>query len=259
VSQESLVQALSSLQVMASPVQVPPEHASFSVQTLPSSQALVFGAKTHPVSGSQESSVQPLSSLQVTAPPGEQVPAEQVSPVVQALPSSQEAVLLVCTHPVPELHESLVQSLSSLQSSAEPPAQEPAEQASPVVQALPSSQEAVLLLNTQPSSSSQESLVHSLSSLQVMVSPPHVPSEQTSFSLQALSSSQETVLSSWTQPLSGSQESVVHTLLSSQSSAAPPTHSLSWQVSFSVQALPSSQVSPSLSRATHGSTVTALS
>src|SRR5207247_5521285 len=64
-----------------------PEHASFVVQALWSSQGAVFGA------------------------PGWQLPAAHTSPDVQGLPSSQEAVLFACTHPAAGLHESFVQGL----------------------------------------------------------------------------------------------------------------------------------------------------
>ena len=53
-------------------------------------------------------------------------PPEHVSPVVQASPSSQGAVLSALTHPVAESHESSVQTLPSSQSSAAPAAQTPA-------------------------------------------------------------------------------------------------------------------------------------
>jgi hypothetical protein len=46
-----------------------------------------------PEAGLQESSVQMLASLQTTGVPPVQDPPEQMSPVVQALPSSQEDVL----------------------------------------------------------------------------------------------------------------------------------------------------------------------
>src|SRR5438105_4328997 len=91
-----------------------------------------------------------LRWLQLGAAPPTQTPSVQVSPVVQALPSSQEAVLLAFTHPVALLHESSVQWLPSLQLGAAPPTQTLNAQVSPVVQALPSSQEAALLAFTHP-------------------------------------------------------------------------------------------------------------
>ena|SRR5436309_2689097 len=77
-----------------------------------------------------------LLSLQSRAGPPAQAPPPQVSLVVQALPSSQEAVLFACTHPLVGLHESSVQTLLSLQLGAVPPTQLPFTQVSFVVQAL---------------------------------------------------------------------------------------------------------------------------
>jgi hypothetical protein len=95
-------------------VQLPPPHTSF-VQALPSSAhgKLLFVC-TQPEAGSQESSVQGLPSSQLAALPA-QVPPEHTSPVVQALPSSQPALLLSLWHsPLTQL--SVVQALSSSQS-----------------------------------------------------------------------------------------------------------------------------------------------
>jgi len=47
VSQVSVVQTLLSLQVLAVPTQTPLEHASFTVQTLRSVQAVPFGCPAH--------------------------------------------------------------------------------------------------------------------------------------------------------------------------------------------------------------------
>ena len=85
-----------------------------------------------------------LLSLQLGAAPPTQDPPAQVSAVVQALPSSQDAVLLALTQPVAGTHESSVQGLLSSQLGAEPPTQDPPAQVSAVVQALPSSQVTVL-------------------------------------------------------------------------------------------------------------------
>jgi len=108
------------------------------VQALSSEQLAVLFACTQPLAGLQESVVQTLPSLQLGAAPPTQVPPEQVSAVVQELPSSQLAVLFVFTQPVRLLQESVVQTLPSLQLGAGPPTQMPAEQVSAVVQALPS-------------------------------------------------------------------------------------------------------------------------
>jgi hypothetical protein len=77
-----------------------------------------------------------------------QLPPLQASPVEQALPSSQAAVLSVWSvNPLLELHTSSVHGLpSSVGVTAVPAWQLPPLQVSPVVQASPSSQAAVLLV-----------------------------------------------------------------------------------------------------------------
>jgi hypothetical protein len=68
-----------------------------------------------PVAGSQVSMVQILLSLQITPVPAH-VPAAQVSPDVHGLPSSQDAVLLLCIHvPLASSQESSVQTFPSSQ------------------------------------------------------------------------------------------------------------------------------------------------
>jgi hypothetical protein len=68
------------------------------------------------------------------------VPPPHTSPVVQAFPSEQASVLFVKAQPVDVLHESVVQTLLSLQTVAEPGWHVPPPHTSPVVQALPSEQ-----------------------------------------------------------------------------------------------------------------------
>jgi len=66
--------------------------------------------------------VQTLPSSQLRGDPGWQAPFEQISPVVQALPSSQAMVLLVFTQlPVAATQVSVVQGLLSLQRVAASP------------------------------------------------------------------------------------------------------------------------------------------
>jgi hypothetical protein len=95
-SHESFVHTLPSSQLGgAPPTHVPPEHVSLVVQALPSLHGPVLLAYVQPVAGLQLSSVQTFPSLQLVGPPGMQAPPAHVSPVVQALPSSQELLLLV--------------------------------------------------------------------------------------------------------------------------------------------------------------------
>ena len=89
--------------------------------------------------------MQPLPSLQLTADPAH-VPLAHVSFAVQAFPSSHDAVLAVWTQPVAGLHESSVQPLPSSQFGADPPRHEPLAHVSLVVQAFPSSHDAVSLV-----------------------------------------------------------------------------------------------------------------
>jgi hypothetical protein len=109
--------------------------------------------------------------------PATQKPPEQASPTVQRLPSaSQGLVLFVCEQPLPALQESVVQSLSSSQFGAPEPVQTPPEQTSVVVQELLSSHALELFVKTQVPMrlpgvplTSQLSVVHTLSSLQIFV------------------------------------------------------------------------------------------
>jgi hypothetical protein len=123
------------------PTHDPPEQTSFVVQALPSVHGAVLFAWMQPTAGEQESSVHGLASAHAGGGPPTQAPFAHASFVVQALPSVQEAVLFVCTQPVPGAHESFVHGLPSLHAGGGPPTHDPPEQASFVVQALPSSQE----------------------------------------------------------------------------------------------------------------------
>ncbi len=242
-SQPSLVHGFLSSQLGAAPpLQMPAAQMSPVVQALPSSQVMVTLLCTQPVTLSQLSAVQGLLSSQLTPLPATHAPPAQMSPLVQALPSLQVAVLLLWAQPSLASHESLVQGLLSSQLGAAPPLHTPLAQVSPVVQALPSSHAAVVLLNTQPVVLSQVSAVHKLLSLQASALPGlHTPPPHTSPLVQALPSLQVWVLAAWAQPAFTSHESLVHALLSSQLGAAPPLQLPAVQVSPSVHALASSQ------------------
>jgi hypothetical protein len=115
--------------------------------------------------------------------------------------------------PVAGLQASVVQASLSFVFSGAPALQDPAAQASPVVQALPSSHGSVLGVKTQPVPALQESSVQALLSLQVIgvwLTP--VAGLQASV-VQTLLSSTETAV--WLGPVTGSQASVVHALPSS--------------------------------------------
>src|SRR5262245_14132181 len=147
-----------------------------------------------------------------------------MSPVVQAFPSLQGAVLLVLTQPVAGLQLSSVQTLPSLQLGAGPGTQLPPLQTSPTVQALPSLQGLVLLLLTQPVAGLQLSLVQTLPSLQLGGGPgTQLPPLHTSPTVQALPSLQVQVFLLLTQPVAGLQLSSVQTLPSLQLGGGPGT------------------------------------
>jgi len=131
-----------------------PEHRplvqrSLAVQGSPSLQAATLVTCTQPLAGLHESSVQALPSPHTGGPPPRQTPPVQVSLVVQASPSSQGLVLFTCVQPSAWSQASSVHPLPSLQSGGGPPTQAPSAHVSLVVQALPSSQAAVLFSNTQ--------------------------------------------------------------------------------------------------------------
>src|SRR6266849_1382115 len=241
--QLSSVQTLLSLQLAAGPpTHAPAAQVSLVVQAFPSLQGPVLLVCTQPVAGTQLSSVQTLPSSQLGAGPPTQVPPLHASLVVQAFPSLHGLVLLVCTQPVSGLQASVVQTLPSSQLGAGPPTQVPPLQVSLVVQAFPSLQGLVLLVCTQPVAGLQLSSVQTLPSSQLGAGPPtHAPPAQVSLVVQAFPSLQGLVLLMCTQPVAGLHESSVQTLLSLQLGAGPPTHVPPAQVSFVVQAFPSSQ------------------
>src|SRR5712692_9715361 len=240
---ESSVQTLLSLQLGGDPpTHEPRAQVSLVVQAFPSLHGAVLLVCAHPVAGLHESSVQTLPSSQLGAGPPMQVPPLQVSLVVQALPSLQGLVLLVCTQPVTGLQLSSVQTLLSLQLAAGPPTQVPPLHASLVVQAFPSLHGLVLLVCTQPVCVLQVSVVQTLPSSQLGAGPPtHVPLAQVSLVVQAFPSLHGLVLLICVHPLAGLQASVVQTFPSSQLGAGPPTQVPPLQVSLVVQAFPSLQ------------------
>jgi hypothetical protein len=116
------------------------------VQSKPSTFGQVTGVPaTQPVAELQVSApLQNTPSSQLLAVPT-QTPPAHVSPVVQALPSSQAMPFGVCVHPEPVLQESLVHGLLSSQLVGVP-TQTPFEHVSLDVQALPSVHATVLFV-----------------------------------------------------------------------------------------------------------------
>jgi hypothetical protein len=134
--------------------------------------------------------LQNTPSSQLTADPW-QVPAEQVSPAVQAFPSLQGAELFTWVQPVAGLQPSRVQTFPSSQFLAPAPPHTPAVQVSVGVHAFPSLQAVPSLTATclQPVTGSQESAVQGFWSLQfVGPPPPHEPMPQLSPAVHGLPS-----------------------------------------------------------------------
>ena len=153
-----------------------------SVQTVPIGAA----ENTQPATGLQLSTVHAFPSLQTRVAIPVQPPLEQKSPIVQALPSLQFALLFTYPHaPVATSQVSVVHTLLSLQFFGVPAAQVPAAQTSLRVQGFPSSHAAVLLTKPQPVVAEQNGVVHGLlSSGHVMEVPAHTPLVQTSLVVQ---------------------------------------------------------------------------
>ncbi len=160
MAQLSLVQGLRSSQLVGPPDwQEPPLQASPAVQGLLSVHGMLLSFCTQPLMGSHESSVQGLASAQFRAEPGLHTPATHMSPSVHKLLSLQKLPLLVLMQPLAWSQLSSVQGFLSSQFKDAPPTQLPPEQASAVVQALPSVQGPLRGALTQPTLTSQESLV----------------------------------------------------------------------------------------------------
>src|SRR5262249_18941489 len=229
------------------PTQAPAWQVSLCVQALPSLQVVALalaGFAEIAVAGLQVPGVWPWSEAAAT--PGllpTLAPAWAGPLCVQALPSLQGAVLLVCTHPVAGLHESSVQGLPSSQLGAAPPTHTPPLQVSLVVHALPSSHGPVLFTCLQPVAGSQESVVQGLLSLQLSGgSAAQGPRVDVWLGGHALPSSHAPGTFACWHPVAGLHESAVQTLPSSQLSAGPPTQTPPAHVSCVVHALPSSHV-----------------
>src|SRR2546427_495819 len=148
-------------------------HASNLVAALPSSHTVptATGVCAQPLAGLQESTVQVLPSSQFTGACVQPVAGSQAS-VVQALPSLH--VTGVCVQPVSVLQPSTVQAFPSSQLGPGPRTHTPPEQVSPTVHALASLQPIVLLTCWHPSTGSQESVVQTLPSLQLIAAPRQV-------------------------------------------------------------------------------------
>ena len=241
-SQLSVVHGLASSHGATTPAtQIPALQASFWVHVEPSLQGSVLVANTQPVWLLQLSLVHGLLSPQVTAAPAWQAPLSHMSPEVQALPSVHGTATLMTVQPPLGVQVSTVQALPSLHTTALPGLHLPAAQTSPLVQALPSSHGAVVLLLTQPLVVTHESAVHGLLSLQFTLPPPvHLPLTQASPLVQASLSLQAKPAFKWVQPVCGLQASTVHGWASSQFRVAPAPHLLFKHESPWVQALPSS-------------------
>ena len=212
------VHGLSSSQTTAEPPHAPAEQASPEVHASPSSHAATLGTEAHPKSASHVSSVHALWSSQNICTPDTHRPAEQVSPIVHALPSSQGCVLGTLPQPCNASHVFVVQGLSSSQLTGLP-TQLPPVHASSSVHALSSSQGAMPHANSHPALV-QVSSVHGLPSSHTIGLPTHSPARQLSPMVHASPSSHAPCLGWFSQPLAP-QASAVHALPSSQPPGQP--------------------------------------
>ena len=162
------------------PVQALAAQVSVTVQTDPSSQALVFAVATQdPLL--QLSSVQRLLSSQFLAVPAVHLPALQTSPSVQLSRSSQPGPDKPTVVQLPPAQASVVQTLPSLQTFALPGRQTPSLQLSLSVQPSPSSQAPVGLTTFLHTPVTQASAVQAFLSSQLLAGPAlHLPAAQTS-------------------------------------------------------------------------------
>jgi hypothetical protein len=144
---------------------------------------------------------------------------------------------------LPDLSQaSSVQVLLSLQTTGVPAVQWPPAQRSPVVQASPSLQGAVLgALVHAPVCGLQLSVVQTFESSHVFDVPEQTPPAHWSAKVHALPSSQLRVLFTWPQPVAGTQTAVVQGFASSGQAVTEPKHRPPVQVSPVVQASPSEQ------------------
>ena len=247
------------------------------MQASPSEQSAVLARFWQPRALSQLSVVQTLLSLQLGGAPPTQPPPEHKSPVVQALLSVHDPVLLTKLQPVALLQLSVVQGLLSSHGRLPVGLHEPPLHLSPVVhaslsvqlavfatlphlpalqassvQTLPSLQSPALaqlppqpmigLKMHEPPAGSQLSVVQLSLSLQSWGVPGvQAPLLQLSLAVHLLPSSHGLVLASNLQPTAAAQLSVVQALLSLQTGAAPPTQLPPAQVSEVVHKLLSLQ------------------
>ena len=228
-------------------------HTSPTVQTSSSLHCAVLGADEQaPVAALQLSLVQPFLSSQLLAGPPTQAPWAQVSPTVQALPSSHLAELPGCWQsPVLPSHLSSVHGWLSLQSLVVPAAHLPALHTSLSVHGSPSSQVVVSgLWAHAPVPSSQVSAVQIWPSSQFGAGPAaHAPPSHVSPSVHFLPSSQGAELAP-NAHFPPTQALVVHGFLSSQSaglSQLPPHPGIGLLAHFPLAESHASAVHASLS------------
>lgn len=174
------------------------------------------------------------------------MPVAQVSPEVQATPSSHVPVNAVYLQPALRSQTCVVHWLPSKQrESVGAPAHLPAVHASLMVQSTLSLQLAVLLRWLQPTPTVHRSLVQALPSSHELAlgAPAHTPAAHTSLLVHPTPSLQELELLACWQPAVLLQVSSVHGLLSPHNVLlAVPPHLPAKHTSLVVQATPSSQL-----------------
>ena len=237
--------------VLVPDLHAPPSHLSPIVQLLPSLQLWVFAVFTQPLAGAQVSVVHGLPSPHTSATTIA-VPLHllfwQVSPLVHAFLSSQGEFAASCLQPLMASQVSKVQPFLSSQSTGVP-MQLPSVHASALVHAVPSLQEVPANFRTSlhcPLLDSHDHVAHAVLSAQTLTVPDlHSPPAQESPTVHSVPSEHGKPSSLLLkQPLLGSQPSVVHGLPSSQFFSDPTTHMPPWQLSLTVQLLPSASQDP---------------
>ncbi len=258
-------------QSMGSPVQIPLEQASSSVQMLPSSQGRpsLAGVRMLQLGAtplvSQVATLQALPEVEQSIGSPAQTPPKQASSRVQTLPSSHGSpsatgVRMSQLGPVPLVsQEAVLQALPEVEQSMGSPAQTPSKHTSSMVQGLPSLQGEpsfdgvrISQLGSAPLVAQDAVLQASPEVEQSTGSPRQTPPKQASSRVQTLPSSQGTpsgrgVMRS--QLPSGPFESQAATVQASpaaEQSTGTPAHAPLEQTSLMVQGAPSSQGAPLL-------------
>ena len=230
------------------PLHVPPLHVSAVVQASPSLHDEVVREVTHPATESHPSETHGSAAFasHTRGGPPLHVPPLHVSAVVQASPSSHDAVVREVVHPAAESHPSETHGSAAFASHTRggPPLHVPPLHVSAVVQASPSSHDAVVREVTHPAAESHPSETHGSAAFasHTRGGPPlHVPPLHVSAVVQASPSLHDEVVREVTHPAAESHPSETHgsAAFALHTRGGPPLHVPPLHVSAVVQASPS--------------------